>query len=118
MPSIPGKLKLASKVEVQVRRAQVVDPQLARAIRRTCQSNRCIGACYLLDVRKPDTEDIHLMIALTLDDEASNMDSVAQQFQKMLEQFPNQAPKTWIMSSAKYVERFRGTEFYLKTKVC
>ena len=117
MASIPGKLRLISKVEVQTRRAQAVDPQLAGAIRSACQSNRCIAACYLLDARKPETEEIVLFIAVTVDDEAAHMDSVAQQFQTMLRQFPIQAPKTFIMSSAGFIERHAGTEFYTREAV-
>ena len=117
MASIPGKLRLIRKVDVQTRRAQAVDRQLARAIRSACQSNRCIAACYLLDARKPEKDEIFLFIAVTVDDEAAHMDSVAQQFQTMLRQFPIQAQKTYIMSSARFIKRHAGTEFYSREAV-
>jgi Tfp pilus assembly protein PilO len=67
-----------------------------------------------LDARKLETGEVALIIAVTLDDEPAQMDSVAQQFQAMLRQFPIQAAKTFIMSSARFIKRHAGTEFYTR----
>ncbi|HSP61481.1 MAG TPA: hypothetical protein VLQ90_00710 [Pyrinomonadaceae bacterium] len=53
-----------------------------------------------------------LIVALTVDDEAQDMEAAAQQVQIILRQFPTQAPKTFIMSSASFVESYAGAEFY------
>src|SRR5687768_3603415 len=111
MENIPGKITLTSGLAIQTRRAQAVDPQLAAAIRRTCTANQHILACYLLDARRRDVGEIQLIIAVTLDD-PSKMDAVAQQFQTMLQHFPQQARNTSIMSSATFVTAYAGSEFY------
>ena len=110
---IPGKSELTSDVSLQCRRAQEVDPELAHAVRRVCEQCRHLAACYLLDARRPDTGDMALIIALTVDDDDERyIDEIGQQFQAMLRQFPTQAPRTFIMSSASFVEGYAGTEFY------
>jgi hypothetical protein len=114
MPKVPGKFALTSEVTLQTRRAQAVDAQLARAIRRTCEGIPQLAACYLLDAHKTETGEAALIIAVTLADEAAHMDLVAQQFQAMLRQFPTHASKTFIMSSAQFAHRYAGAEFYVK----
>jgi hypothetical protein len=114
MSSVPGKFELTSDVTIQARRAQAVDAQLAEAVRGTCAASEHISACYLLDARKPETGEIALIVAVTLDDEAAHMDLVAQQFQAMLRQFPAHASKTWIMSSARFAHDYAGAEFYVR----
>ena len=114
MTPASNKFVLTSEVTLQTRRAQAVDAQFAAAVRRTCKATPQLAACYLLDARKPETRETALVIAVTLDDEAAHMDSVAQQFQAMLREFPIQAPKTVIMSSASFIDRHTGTEFYTR----
>jgi hypothetical protein len=114
MAPVPGKFALTSKVTLQTRRAQAVDAQLATAIRRTCEASPQLAACYLLDARKPETGEMALIIAVTLADEAADMDSIAQQFQAMLRQFPTHASKTYIMSSARFARDYAGAEFYVR----
>jgi hypothetical protein len=109
---IPGKIELDSDVTLQFRRAQEVDPELAHAVRQVCEQCRHLAACYLLDARRPDTGEMALIIALTVDNEEQNMDEIGQQFQAMLRQFPAQAPRTFIMSSLSFVESYAGAEFY------
>jgi hypothetical protein len=115
MSKVPGKFALTSEVMIQTRRAQAVDARLAEAVRRTCVASEYIAACYLLDARKPETGEMALIIALTLDDEAARMDLVAQQFQTMLREFPAQASNTFIMSSARFAHDYAGAEFYVRT---
>lgn len=114
MPEIPGKFVLTSEVPIQTRRAQAVGPDLATAIRGTCETIPYLIACYLLDARKPGAEETVLIIAVTLEDEAAYLDWVGQQFQFMLQRFPAQASKTFIMSSAEFADIYAGTEFYVK----
>jgi hypothetical protein len=113
MPQVPLKFALKAEVAVQTRKAQAVDGKLAAAIKKVCEANRQIIACYLLDARKPDSGEMDFIIALTLDDEAAHMDLVALQFQAMLRQFPVFGPKTFIMSSAAFAEKYEGAEFYI-----
>src|ERR1700761_9694385 len=99
MPHETGKFTLTSKVTIQTRRAQSIDSALAAGIRRVCKANQHIVACYLLDGRKPDANEIGLIIALTLDSETDHLELAGLQFQEMLREFPVQALKTVIMSS-------------------
>lgn len=117
MPSTPGKFGLDSDVALQFRSARDVDASLAEEIRRVCEHCRQIAACYLLDARRPDTGEMAVIIAVTVDDETENMDSVAQQFQAMLRQFPAQLPSTFIMSSASFIESYADAEFYSRRAV-
>jgi hypothetical protein len=117
MSFIPGRIELESDVPLQCRRAQEVDPEFARAVQRVCEQCRQVSACYLLDARRPDTGEMALIIALTVDDEAQDMYVAAQRFQAMLHQFPAQAPKTFIMSSSSFVESYAGAELYSRRAV-
>jgi hypothetical protein len=114
MSQIPGMFVLTSEVPIQTRRAQAVDADLAAAIRGYCESIPYIIACYLLDARKPDTDEIVLLIAVTLDDEAAHLVWVGQQFQAMLQRFPAQAGKTFITGSVEFAQSYAGTEFYVR----
>lgn len=113
--AIPGKLVVTSDIHLQSRRAQNVSSLLAEAIRRVCRENDFIMACYLLDLRKPQTGEIGFAIAITVEDEVHQMDSVAQHFQTMLRDFPDMAPKTVIMSSATFLPNHAGAEFYSRS---
>jgi hypothetical protein len=114
MLQVPGKFALQSDVTIQTRRAQAVDEQLAAAVKNVCEANPQIIACYLLDARKPESGEMTLLIALTFDDEAAQMDLAGLQFQAMLRQFPVFAPKTFIMSSRAFVKKYKGAEFYVR----
>lgn len=117
MPTtVPEKFTLTSDVKLQTRRAQAVDTELAETIRRTCNGIPQLSAYYLLDARKPETQETALIIAVTLDDEAAQMDFVAQQFQAMLRKFLTQASKIFLMSSAQFAHKYAGAEFYVRKK--
>jgi hypothetical protein len=109
-----NKFILQSDEMIQTRRAQTVDPQLAGAIRQACTANSNVIACYLLDARKPNTNDIVLIIAVTVEDETKNIDLVAQQLWEMLQRFPTYLSKTFIMSSVNFRDRYFGSEFYIR----
>jgi len=91
-----------------------VDAHLKGAIRKVCKANNNIIACYLLDGRKPESKEIILIIAVTVEDETNKMDFVAQQLWEMLQQFPRQASKTFIMSSSPFKDSYNGSEFYIR----
>src|SRR5260370_39068443 len=112
MPSLPGKIELDSDVTLQFCLTEEVDPELAHAVQRVCEQCRQVSACYLLDARRPDTRETALIIALTVDDEAQDMDVAARQGQAILRQFAAQAPKTFIIASSSFLETYAGTELY------
>lgn len=114
---VGGGFVLTSQTAIQTRRAQAVDAELATAIRGYCESIPYIIACYLLDARKPDTEEIVLIIAVTLEDEAAQLVWVGQQFQAMLQRFPSHASKTFITGSSQLAQGYAGTEFYVRRTV-
>ena len=110
------KLTLQSDVEIQTRRAQSVNPQFAEAIREVLKTNNEVIACYLLDARKPDSDEIIQIIALTVENEAKDIDFVSQKlWEMMLEKFPDRVATTYIMSSATFKERYSGFEFYVRS---
>jgi hypothetical protein len=108
---------LDSDVTLQFRRAQDVDAHFADGVRKVCERCRQIAACYLLDARRPDTGEMAVIIAVTVDNEAENMGTVAQQFQAMLRQAPAPLPSTFIMSSSSFIESYGGAEFYSRQAV-
>ena len=116
-PQVAGKFVLTSEQAIQTRRAQSVDPQLALAIQKECKKIPHLAGCYLLDGRKPETGEVAFIIAVTVDDEPAHMDLAAQRFQRMLQQFPAHANKTYIISSHAFGERYAGAEFYVRQAV-
>lgn len=108
------RFQLEADITIQTRRAQVIDAQFAEAIRQVCRENSNIVACYLLDARKPEAEEIVTIIAVTVENEAKNIETVAQQFWEMIQAFPQQVARTFIMSSANFRDGYSGSEFYVK----
>jgi hypothetical protein len=113
---LAGKIKLTQDVPLQTRRAQALPAPLADAIHAVCRARTEISACYVLDVRKPETEEVGLIIAVTVDDEVRNLDEVAQAFQIALHDFPEQAHKTFIMSAVTFLPQHEGAIFYARTR--
>ena len=109
-----NRFTLQSDITIQTRRAQAVEPQFADAIRQVLKMNHKVIACYLLDARKPDTEEIIQIVALTIEDEINNIDIVAQQLWEMLQKFPDRTLKTFMMSSVNFRDRYLGSEFYIR----
>ena len=115
MGNIVNKFALQSDIEIQSRRAQNVDRKFAKAIRNVLKSNNKVIDCYLLDVRRLDTEEVIQIIALTVEDEAKDIDIVSQQLWEMLQKFPDRLEKTFMMSSITFKEQYSGTEFYVRS---
>ncbi len=109
-----NRFTLQSDITIQARRAQAVEPQFADAIRQVLKMNNKVIACYLLDARKPDSENIIQIIALTIEDEINNIDVIAQQLWEMLQKFPDRALKTFVMSSVNFRDTYFGSEFYIR----
>ena len=109
-----NKFALQWDVTMQTRKAQAVDPQFAEAIGQVLRVNNKVIACYLLDARKPNSEEIIQIIALTVEDEAKDLDIVAQQLWEMLQKFPDHVTKTFMMSSVNFRDRYVGSEFYIR----
>jgi len=98
----------------QFRRAQSVAEPLAQAVRRMCEANRAIRACYLLDTRRKEGGDLKLTIALSLDHEAKEMDSAVVQLQEVLRKFPEVAGNTVVMLAKRFQQDYAGAEFYVR----
>lgn len=112
----PAKFILTKAETWQFRRAQSVNPALARAVRRLCEASKDIRACYLLDTRKSEADELKLTIALSLDDEGTQMDQVAVRFQEMLRKFPAIAQNTAIMSAEPFERDYSGAKFYARNE--
>jgi hypothetical protein len=111
------KSKVKVQTQVGSRRAQNVDENLASAIRQLCEDSSEVAACYLLDMQRQGAPEMNFVIALTVDDEPSQMEIVANRFLAMLQlQFTAQADKTFVMSSKSFVQRYAGYEFYARTE--
>lgn len=111
------KSKITAPTQVASRRAQNVSPELASAIQHLCETSPEIAGCYLLDMQWQGQQEMKFVIGLALDDEASQLDDVANRFLGMLRQkFPSVADKTNIMpSSQSLFQRYIGHEFYIRT---
>jgi len=109
-------IKVLSKpITIQTRRAQDVDGSLAGILRQVCTDTPTIAACHLLDSRRVETGQTALLVALVLDDEMF-FETAALGFPKAFEQF-KPPPEIWIISAtsmAESIERYRGTEFYVR----
>jgi hypothetical protein len=103
-PPVPGRF--------QFQRAQAIDDSMAEAIRRVCRDNPSISACYLLDAEMTDPNEKLLLLALTVDDEKRNMDSIAWQVQSMLRAFPQQAESTFTTPSTRFLPAHEDALFY------
>jgi hypothetical protein len=115
MDELPQKFVFRKTETWQFRRAQSLSAPFAQAVRRVCEANRHIQACYLLDTRKEEGSDLKLTIALSLDDEATQMDSAVIQLQEMLREFPEVARNTAIMSAKPFEQDYAGAEFYFRS---
>jgi hypothetical protein len=69
-----------------------------------------------LDTRKAEGAELKLTIALSLQDESTQMDEVVIQFQQMLREFPAIAGNTFIMSADQFEQRYAGAEFYVRSR--
>ena len=104
----------SSEVTIQLGRPQSLDPRFTEGIQRFCQASPHIAACYILDARRPATGELTMIIAVTLDDEASQLDGVISQLKAVLPQLPAQAERTMITGTTPVLQRYAGDEFYLR----
>jgi hypothetical protein len=115
MSDLPQKFVFRKMETWQFRRARSVSKPFALALRRVCEANRAIRACYLLDTRKQEGSDLKLTIALSLDDEANQMDNAVMHLQEMLRKFPEIARNSAIMSAERFARDYAGAEFYVRS---
>lgn len=115
MNGMPQKFILTADETWQFRRAQSVHEPLAQAVRRVCEADARLRACYFLDARKKGGADVKLVIALSLDDEAKDMEHVVIQLQEVLREFPEITENTVIMSAKRFEQDYSGAEFYVRT---
>jgi|SRR5262245_1675447 len=108
------QLVLTEGVPVQTRRAQNLSPSLRAALLKFCEGNSSILSCFVLDARRPDWEAIALIIAVTLKGGQAEIDSIAAPFEAMLQEFPERAGNTFLMSSENFCDRYVGSEFYVR----
>jgi len=104
----------SSEVTIQLGRPQSLDPRFTEGIQRFCQASPHIAACYILDARRPATGELTMIIAVTLDDEASQLDGVISALKAVLPQLPAQAEKTMITATTPILQSYAGDEFYLR----
>ena len=114
MNNTPKKFVLRDDQPCQVRPAQNVTAEFESAVRQVCEANPSIVACYLFDIRRAQSDSIELGIALRLEDESTQMDRAAEEFQHMLSKFPEVAERTIIISAEPFGPICAGSEFYLK----
>jgi len=104
----------SSDVTIQLGRPMSLDPRFTEGIQRYCQQTPNIAACYILDARRPATGELTMIIAVTLDDEVSQLDGVISGLKAVLPQLPSQAEKTMITVTTPLLLSYAGEEFYLR----
>jgi hypothetical protein len=112
-----GEYEIVDWAAIQIRRSQINNPGLVEAILNVCKSNQEVQSGFLLDVRMGEDEKIKLIIAVSLDNERTQLDRVAVEFQDMFKAFPEEAKKAVIMSSASLKVELEGTELYVRSQV-
>jgi|SRR5262249_21421048 len=106
---------LSKAVSLETRRAQNLSPSLKAALLKLCEGNSSILNCFVLDARRPGSEEIGLIMAVTLKSGQAEMDSIATQFEAMLREFPERAKNAFLMSSDTICDRRdAGSEFYVR----
>jgi hypothetical protein len=102
----------SSEVTIQLGRPQSLDPRFTEGIQAFCRQTPQIAACYILDARRPATDELTMIIAVTLDDEASQLDGVISGFKTVLAQLPYQAEKTVISAATPILLHYAGEAYY------
>ena len=102
----------SSEVTIQLGRPMSLDPRFTEGIQAFCQQTPQISACYILDARRPSTGELTMVIAVTLDDEAAQLDGVITGFKGILAQLPSQAEKTIISATTPLLLHYAGEAYY------
>src|ERR1043166_2526594 len=101
-----------SEVTIQLGRPMSLDPRFTEGIQAFCQKTPQISACYILDARRPSTGELTVLIAVTLDDEASQLDGVIIGFKGILGELPSQAERTIISATTPLLLHYAGEAYY------
>jgi hypothetical protein len=113
MPQKDGQCSVpSSEVTIQLGRPMSLDPRFTEGIQTFCQKTPQISACYILDARRPSTGELTMVIAVTLDDEASQLDGVITGFKGILAELPSQAERTIISATTPLLLHYAGEAYY------
>jgi hypothetical protein len=85
--------------QVLTRPAKNLETKFVQRVRDVCVQNLLIRACWLLEFKKPEGGPIQLFIALDLAAPDKDLPGMAAKFQAMLREFPERAPKTFMISA-------------------
>jgi hypothetical protein len=94
-----GIYELKEDTPVQMRRARNPDPRFIQRVREVCVQNPLVRRCWLMEFRKGEGAPVQLFVALDLAAPDKDLPAVAARFQSMLREFPEQAPKTFMISA-------------------
>ena len=114
MREAPHRFVLQEDHDCQARLARNMSGELVAAIRRICERNPSVLACFLLEIRRKPSDAINLAIAVSLQDEATQIDQAVAEFQQMLQEFQEVAQRTTMLSSKPFRSLYSGSEFYVK----
>jgi hypothetical protein len=114
MNGTPQRFILQTDQTFQVRPARNTAEHFEEAVRQVCKANSSVLACYLFDIRQVQSDANRLAIALTLENEQTQMDEIAEQFQQMLREFPKLAESTIILSAKPFRDVSKGSAVYVK----
>jgi hypothetical protein len=112
---IPQRYVLPEDEAWQFRKAQSVEPTLAKALRDLCERNGNVRTCYLLDGRRISSGDSKLIIAVSLfGQESDAMEHLVVEIRAVLRDFPSIAGNTLIISAKAFERDFAGSEHFLR----
>lgn len=103
-----------SEVTIQLGKPFSLNPVFSEGVRQFCQQTPHIAACYILDARRQSTDELTMIIAVTLDDEANELYGIIDQFKELLAKLPSQAERTVITGTTPLLQHYAGGEFYLR----
>jgi len=105
------RCNLTADTSFQYRLARSVSSDVQRLVTFVCQSNQQVRACYLLDVRKPDSSDVRLGIAVLADDQ---IEMVIDRFISVFDEYPETERHIIIFPANHIAPELAGHEFYTR----
>jgi len=108
----PQKYALQENETWQFRKAQTIPTLLGDLIQRVCRSEKAVKACYVLDARRNDNDEIKIVIALAIEDDARQMDRIVSRLQTELDAIPDAYRTVAIMPARRFEQHFSGAKFY------
>ncbi len=110
-----AKYVVNQTVDLQSRNSPDVPSALAQDIARLCETTPEIERCHVLDVRDPNNPDqgIRTFIVVALDDNESQLESVAFKLQEMLKRHEPYAQNCFIAGADAFPDIFEQPEYAL-----